>query len=83
MLLMKIFPRAGLAMKKGVGRIHSQSRGCGREIFFLAPPIQNMLRGPCGSPVSPIGLLFRGPCPKTTDKKLHLNYKIYKNKNFD
>ena len=36
-----------------------------------------------GSPVSPIGLLFRGPCPKTTDKKLHLNYKIYKNKNFD
>ena len=45
---------------KGVGRIYSQSRGRGQEIFsggfaprppesfslVLAPPIENMLRGP-------------------------------------
>ena len=58
--MITVFSKASLPMEKGVGRIHCQSRGRGHKKIsggfaprppqvlrcFLAPPIENVLRGP-------------------------------------
>ena len=87
--MITVFSKASLPMERGVGRIHSQSRGRGHRKFFwgfaprppqvlnyfLAPPIQNVLRGPClrlGLGIKTSGFIFS--C--TTTKPVYAHTRI-------